>query len=163
MRQSLKEVRTVQQAVQAGTPSLARIRRDLGEEKLHAYLRLHLVYLNQLLGLKRPLNETQIDAIADEIINTHRVLTVADIHLISKRAMTGHYGEFYESISMPKVLSWFTSYFEERCQGGATRSLDAHSQLKEYNDTGRKTADDEVRASFDVARSHYLINKKKNE
>ena len=48
----------------------------------------------------------------------------------SCHALTGVYGEFYESLSVPKVLSWFAEYFERRCQAYASNYASDHSYFR---------------------------------
>ena len=154
-------VQTVSQALSIKSESIGGLNRTFGSQKVEALIKLQLVYLNDLLNLKRPLNEVQIDEIALEIVSVYVHLTMADIHLIMRRARTGHYGEFYESLNMPKVLRWFFDYFEERCEVAARRSLDSHCQVKEWNDTSRISSDAREREAFARARTEYLAEKEK--
>ncbi len=154
-----REVRTVAQALDAPSHSLGKLEHALGTEKVQALIKLQLVYLNEMLDLKRPLGELQIDETAAEVAAIHRHLTMADVHVIMRRAGSGHYGEFYESLTMPKVLGWFADYFEERCDVAAQRSLDHHAQVKEWNDTSRKSNEEKERETFAMARTHYMMEK----
>ncbi|WP_157956099.1 hypothetical protein [Flavobacterium kingsejongi] len=65
------------------------------------------------------------------IISDYPMLTVADITFIFKKAITGKYGEFYESLSIPKIMKWFADYFEERCEIAEMISQQEHSKSKE--------------------------------
>lgn len=103
-------------------PSLAVLRRDYGNEKIEAIIKLHLIDLCESVNLKRPLRATQIDSIAREIVAEYYALTIADVHVIFRNAKTGAYGEFYESLDMPKVMGWFRSYFAERLELAAEQS-----------------------------------------
>ena len=129
-----REVTTVALALQTKSKSIALLKNEYPEEKLAALIKLQLIDLNDMLNLKRPLSETQIDTIADEIFTQYFHLTMADIYLIFRRAKTGHYGEFYESINMPKVLSWFRTYFDERCEEAARQSMDKANSYKYIDD-----------------------------
>ena len=116
--------------IDSGAVSLYGLRRDVGETKLQALIKLYLIDLNALLNLKRPLSEQMIDAIAEEIVSQFGYLNMADINLVFRRAKTGHYGELYETINMPKVIGWFTDYFNERCAVAAERSVQEAEQYK---------------------------------
>ena len=150
------------QALDTPSESLISLKCRFGSEKAEALLKLQLVYLNEMLNLKRPLGEAQIDEIAAEVVAALPHLTVVDVHVIMHRAMRGHYGEFYESLTMPKVLRWFSDYFDERCLTAAERSRDAHAQVKEYNDTTRESSRDAERKAFALAREQYVIEKAKS-
>ena len=163
LARTYREVRTVAQALDTPSETLISLKIRFGTEKAEALLKLQLVYLNEMLNLKRPLGEAQIDEIAAEVVAAQPHLTMVDVHVIMRRAMRGHYGEFYESLSMPKVLRWFTDYFEERCQVAEDRSLDAHAQVKEYNDTTRQSSAQAERKAFALARAQYEIDRAKSE
>jgi len=53
--------------------------------------------------------------ISQMIISDHSNLKIVDITFIFKNALSGKYGEFYESLTIPKILSWFSDHFDERC------------------------------------------------
>lgn len=75
--------------------------------------------LTDLVNVARPLNEAKINAIAQRIVANYAVLTVADIHYVFNAATNGQYGIFYESLDVPKVMTWFATYFDERCRTAA--------------------------------------------
>lgn len=116
-------------------PSLAVLRRDYGNAKIEAIIKLHLIDLCENVNLKRPLRDAQVDNIAREIVAEYYSLTVADIHVIFRKAKTGEYGEFYESLDMPKVMGWFREYFADRCVTGASMSVSSQFQDKGGNMT----------------------------
>lgn len=117
-------VRTVTDvlAVVEQFPTLARLTKERGSGKVEALIKLYLVELSELVNLKRPLTEKQIDRIAAEVLDQYSVLTVADVHLIFRNAINGKYGDFFEGLDVPKVLKWFSSYFSERCAAAAEMS-----------------------------------------
>lgn len=115
-------------------PSLARLRRDFGEDKIEAVVILYLIDLCDNLNLKRPLNDTQVKNIAREIVAEFYALTIADVYLIFRRAKTGGFGDFFDSLDMPKVLSWFRAYFAERCEAAAQSSIDGAGVYRTRDD-----------------------------
>ncbi len=127
-------------------PSLARLRAEYGTQKIEAIIKLHLIDLCENVNLKRPLRDTQVDNIAREIVAEFYSLTIADIHVIFRKAKTGEYGEFYESLDMPKVLSWFRGYFSDRCTAAAQQSVNESGIYRTY-DTRREG--ERWRAYFD--------------
>ncbi|HBX45539.1 MAG TPA: hypothetical protein DEG28_06630 [Porphyromonadaceae bacterium] len=118
-------------------PSIAVIRKDHGSQKVEAIIKLYLVELCELVNLKRPLTEKQIDAIAQEVVSRYYSMTIADIHVIFRKAKNGEFGELYESLDMPKVMKWFWDYFNDRCLAGANLSLRVHDS--NYDKGGNMT------------------------
>ncbi len=52
-----------------------------------------------------------------------------DPAFLFRRIINGQYGEFYESLSIAKVLSFFREYFDERCLAAAEDSLRTHADF----------------------------------
>lgn len=134
---NLTRVKTVSDALKLADqpeayPSLAALRRDYGSEKIEAMIKLYLIYLSEDVNLKRPLKDRQIDNIAREVVEEYYMFTIADIHVIFRRARTGEYGAFFESLDMAKVMTWFREYFHERCSIAEQESI--NSRYRDPND-----------------------------
>jgi hypothetical protein len=120
------KLKTIQDVFKSDTPSLAKIGKENGHEFLSNFIKLWILYLNETLDLRRPLSESQIEMIAQMIISDYSNLKIVDITFIFKNAISGKYGEFYESLTIPKILSWFSDYFEERCSIAEMISAQEH-------------------------------------
>ena len=123
-----KKITTVEQAIATKSHSIANLKKQFGENKMESLIKIYLIDLNELINLKRPLTEPQIDRIASEVITNYINLTMVDIHLIFYRAITGYYGDFYESINIAKVLKWFRDYLNERCNEFYEQGLNEHAK-----------------------------------
>lgn len=119
----MRDALAIAETSQDKYPCLAVLRRDYGNEKIESVIKLYLIDLCENVNLKRPLKDTQVDNIAREVVATYFNLTIADVHVIFRKAKTGEYGEFYESLDMPKVISWFRGYFNTRCEIAAEQSV----------------------------------------
>jgi hypothetical protein len=78
-----------------------------------------LVNLEQTTNLKRGLSEAMVDETAFYIVTEFKNLTVSDINYIFKKAKMGGYGEFYESLTMSKIMGWFREFYNERMEVSA--------------------------------------------
>lgn len=125
--QELRNVRTVNDALQLADsdtyPPIGVLRREYGEQKVEALIKLYLIDLCENVNLKRGLNDNQIANIAREIVGEFYNLNIADVHVVFRQAKHGVFGEFYEGLDMPKVLTWFRLYFNERCAAAAQESI----------------------------------------
>lgn len=101
-------------------------------ERTLAVLRLHLVNLNLCCDVRRPLNERQIEVVVDMIVNDWMLanLTLVDYMLVMRRAISGEYGEMFESLTPPKVLGWLKRYAEERAAEAAEMSREESEGYK---------------------------------
>lgn len=88
-----------------------------------------LAYLNSVLNLNKPLNDDQIELCAKLIAEEYYAVTFADLSLIFRRVVTGQMGELYEALSIPKILSWFAVYFDERCNAAGEMSAMEHEKF----------------------------------
>lgn len=129
MHRRCKTVSTALQAVDSGEKSVAALKVTLGEEKTLALLKLHLLQLNELLNLGRPMGETLIDRMADSIAHTYYYLNMAELHLVLDRGAAGHYGQVM-MCNMATVMRWFAEYDTERTEQVVERNLAAHERLK---------------------------------
>lgn len=128
LSRELASVRTLSDALAvAGDrvryPSIAVLRKEYGEARIESIIKLYLIDLCENVNLKRPLRDRQVDNIAREIVSEFYSLTIADVYVIFRQAKTGQYGEFYDSLDMPKVIGWFRQYFADRCQRCADESV----------------------------------------
>ncbi len=132
-----------------------------GEQKVGAYIKLWIINLNENLNLKRPLKEHQIDETANLIVSEFRHVTIADINLIFKTAKMGGYGEFYESLSIDKILTWFKDYFKERCEVAAAESR-REAEAHKYRADKVQRVQTAENAEFNNFHKQYLIDQLKD-
>lgn len=125
-------------------PSLAKIRTHYGSKATERIIKLYMIELTELVNLKRPLTEKQIDTIAMEVVARHYALTIADVHVIFKKAINGEFGDFYESLDVPKVMKWFDLYFDKRCEIGAQDSINS-----QFYDKGGNMTSERITTHFD--------------
>lgn len=106
------------------------------------------------MNLKRGLTGPQINDLAEEIIDTANDdnLSFEDLILFLQALTRGRYGEFYESMDIPKFMTMFEKYREERWQEGIRIRDEQHLINKNLGDpersTGKLTAMDEHLQSF---------------
>ncbi len=75
------------------------------------------------------MTEDRIELCAIEIINEYYGLKMSDLTYLFRRIISGQYGEFYESLTISKVLTFFRDYFDERCHHAALQSMRRHADF----------------------------------
>jgi hypothetical protein len=123
-------------AMNAPAPTLGAFQRAKGRPFVEGLLMLWLAYLNKVLNLRRNMTDEQIEMCAIEINNEFYMLKMSDLTYIFKKIIGGEYGEFYESISIQKVLTWFRQYFDERCELAEQGTIRQHADfnsVEEFN------------------------------
>ena len=108
------KVATVEDAISSKAPSIASFQREQGREFTEGLITFWLLYLNQILNLNKPMSEDQIKLCSGMVVEEFYMLKVSDLTLLFKRIISGEYGEFYERLSIDKILTFFRTYLEER-------------------------------------------------
>ena len=121
---------TIQHAITAPAPTLGTLQREKSKDFAIGLTMGWLVYLNDILNLNKPMTEDQIELCAIEVNETYFSLKMSDLTFLFKKIISGAYGEFYESLTIPKVLSFFREYFEERCLMAEELTLRHHADTK---------------------------------
>lgn len=149
---AFRDVRTAEDALAVAksgkVATLMGLQRMLGETKITALMKMYLIELNEVLGLKQPMTEVQIDQTAEEIIARYRYLTMADINLVFRRIKCGECGKLYDRLTMPQLMSIFADYDNERAEIAARQSV-AES---EYYKGNHERSSDQARAAYQAAR-----------
>ena len=140
-------IKGVSDALSRQTYSLIQIKKDKGEAFLRSYISLWLIYLNELLNLNKPLTEAQIRLCAEQIMADYHHLKLSELSFIFKRIVSGEFGELYERISMPKVMSIFRQYDQERTEVVIEKSQQAHEQFR-YQENRTESYDDDVQRLY---------------
>lgn len=137
----MKTVRSVAELLKVANeyPTLGKLKAVNGAEKVEALIKAYLLQLTELVNLVRPLNEKKMNAIAERVVSKYAVLTVADVNYVFNAAINGDFGSFYESLDVPKVMTWFSTYFEDRCNTAAEISANEGANYKS-NDFSAKYA-----------------------
>ena len=136
-------IKGVSDALSRNTVSLVEIKKGKGQAFLRSYIALWLIELNELLNLKNPLSEAQITLCTEQIITDYSFLKLSELSLIFKRIVSGEFGELYERISMPKLMSIFRKYDQERTEVVTSESQQAHENFR-YQENRTESYDDEI-------------------
>ena len=116
-------------AMNTTAPTLAAIHRENGKEFSVALVMGWLVYLNDMLNLNKPMTEDQIEHCATEVICLYGSLKMSDLTYLFRKIISGQYGEFYESLTVQKVLTFFREYFDDRSSLAELESQRDHADF----------------------------------
>ena len=119
---------TIEDAVNSKAPSIASFQREQGRKFTEGLVTVWLMYLNNILNLNKPMSEEQINLCSNMVVEEFYMLKVSDLTLLFKRIVSGQYGEFYERLSIDKVLTFFREYLEERYKLASEASLRNHEE-----------------------------------
>lgn len=117
----------VASCIDSKLPSLAKTRKELGNEKL---MELIIKTLNDTIGFfNNEISEQVIISLAGMIAQEYYYLNFADIMLCFKKAKNGNYGLTYGSLTGVVVMDWLAQYVGERDAFAEERSYQKHMAL----------------------------------
>ena len=122
---------SVSDAMNSKSQSLGKIQREQSVEFSEGIIKMWLLYLNKILNLNKPMSDEQIKLAAVLICEEFYMLKMSDLSLLFKRIISGQYGDFYERISINKVLTFFRNYLEERFEIAIDQSSRDHRDVKQ--------------------------------
>lgn len=76
------------------------------------------------------MKEAQIEFCAERILEQYYFFSFADLSFLFNRIISGGCGEFYESLSPAKLLTFFRDYFSERIEVAEQKSLREHYEFR---------------------------------
>ena len=119
---------TIEDAISSKAPSIASFQREHGRQFTEGLVTFWLLYLNKILNLNKPMSEEQINLCSGMVVEEFYMLKVSDLTLLFKRIISGQYGEFYERLSIDKILTFFRAYLEERFELAESNSIRNHNE-----------------------------------
>lgn len=133
----LKNITTIDQCVKSGTPNLAILKKDQGEDRVLAMLEIWIVDINSFFNLNNKMTSQQIKQTALMILQDFYFLNIADINLVFTRAKKGKFGELYGSLDGSKIYIWFEKYEIERSEQCYYNNLRQHDIERSKEDKAK--------------------------
>jgi len=102
------------------------------------------------MNLKRGMNQMQVVDLAEAIIDSSGEdnLAMEDLMLFLQKLVRGEYGAMYESMDIPKFMTAFEEYREQRWQQLNNIRYEQSSQHKALGDTEKSGQVDELSEHF---------------
>jgi hypothetical protein len=126
--------RTMGEAMDSATPSLALIRKHGGEELAVQVVADLINDLNDFLSVK-PMTVPQVAMTAEIVVQEFYWLKIADLKLVFRNAMSGKYGELYNRLDGQLICGWIRKYQDERLQEAERRSQQEHRDRMKPDNT----------------------------
>jgi len=124
------QVNSIEKAISNKSPTLAGIRKQFDKEIAVEYIKLWLIDINEYLGLRRSMSESQINQTAQLIFAAYYMLSIADIYLLFTRIKRNEYGNLYDSLNGAKIIEFFEKYLNERNQTCFDLSCAEHERIR---------------------------------
>mgnify|MGYP000041133761 CR=1 FL=1 len=122
------KVATIEDAINSKAPSIASFVGGHGKDFTEGLITFWLLYLNKILNLNKPMSEDQIKLCSSMVLEEYSMLKISDLTLLFKRIISGQYGEFYERLSIDKVMTFFRTYTDDRLNLAGENSRRDHKE-----------------------------------
>ena len=148
LSQAVREagVVTVRQSIESGFPSINKIVKELGYKETAVLMVAHIVKLETMLNVSRPMQPEAMAEVAKGVIDVCLEsginINAADIEIVFKRARQGAYGAFYGGIGSADILGWFDKYISEK----AEEFVQYNIEKSQWYDTGDERSYDRAKA-----------------
>lgn len=148
LSQAVREagVVTVRQSIESGFPSINKIVKELGYKETAVLMVAHIVKLETMLNVSRPMQPEAMAEVAkgviDACLESGININAADIEIVFKRARQGAYGTFYGGIGSADILGWFDKYISEKAEEFVQYNIEKSQQY----DTGDERSYDRAKA-----------------
>ena len=148
LSQAVREagVVTVRQSIESGFPSINKIVKELGYKETAVLMVAHIVKLETMLNVSRPMQPEAMAEVAKGVIDVCLEsginINAADIEIVFKRARQGAYGAFYGGIGSADILGWFDKYISEKAEEFVQYNIEKSQQY----DTGDERSYDRAKA-----------------
>lgn len=86
------------------------IKNDIGIDQARAALVLLVVEVTNFFNVGKTMNDIQVAATCDLIIDTYSYLKLDDFKLCFKKGMLGEYGKIYDRMDGAVILGWIREY-----------------------------------------------------
>jgi hypothetical protein len=150
------KIKTVKDVLTLPSKSLGDFKRDYGKDWVIGYLSMWLIELNDHSNVKNKMTDSQMEFTANRIYESYS-LKVTDLTLFFRNIKEGVYGQYYESLSQEKIMSWLKEYYDLRCEYG---EMIAQSRHDGFSLTKDPIAPDVVKEMFkDVGEEKVVFEK----
>ena len=111
----MRNIKKIQDCFIHNLPSLAYLKKTAGEEFVFLFISKYLIYLNEVVSVKRGLTEMQVELCALHILEKFSNFNFGDLQLITNRLIDGEV-ELYQTFDVPTVIKLFGLHAEQRAE-----------------------------------------------
>jgi hypothetical protein len=111
--------------------TVGRLKKEIGEDKVKAYIEIMVVDFLNFVNLVRSMNESQIKQTAELICEDFTALKMPEVAFVFKLAKKGNFGAIYEGIDGMKIYGFFKKYFDDRLNEAEMMSEREHKKAKQ--------------------------------
>lgn len=144
----------VSDALQSITPPMALIRKEFGEQSLHAILVIILNDVIKFFSTGKTMGQEQLVSTIRLIVEDFYYFNVEDFKLCFNNAKKGKYGKIYDRIDGNIIYEWLQKYSEERI-GVAYPESGYRPEVADKNERSSGKNDQE----FEKFKISYIVEK----
>lgn len=111
-------------------PTIGTIIAAYGNITALAFVKAHIIIVNDFIGVKSKLEDDHLDALAAQIVSERYYLNVFEFILFCSRLRSGKYEEFYGSVDPMRIMRSLNEFCKERSRAIAKRMDEQESEAR---------------------------------
>jgi len=131
IQKKYSDVRTMQQAINSDSWSIAKTRKDYDPATLKNLIGSMLMQLNNFSGVNNKLSQEQAAFVVEFIYDEMWMLKIADLVVFFRDVGRGNYGQLYNSLSPDRLCIWLRDYLDKRMEYSQVNSQRNHEKSLE--------------------------------
>lgn len=120
--------KTVKEALFSPSPSLALIKKEIGDDKAKAFISVIITDLVMSFNVGKTMNQSQVLDIVELVQNNYYFLKPSEFKYCFDNAKMGRYGQLYDRIDGSIIFGWIEKYLEERMEVCITENQNQNKQ-----------------------------------
>lgn len=126
----ISEVTTLEAAQRMQLPSIARIKKESGEQARNKLIVAMIHAFQSSLNIERVMSVAQMQDAAEIIGREYYWMNLADLNVILTQGRMGRMGEMFGKFDITTLCTWIDKYATERMEYHARQSIDRHNEHK---------------------------------
>lgn len=131
------QVRNYGDIIHSSAPSLAGMRKELGDMHTKAVLTIILLDVIKFFNVGKGMNDIQVGQTVQLIQDEYWMLKPDDFKLCFNNAKKGMYGQVYDRLDGQIIMSWLNKHLEGRMSYSENEQIRKHDQLKKQDEQVR--------------------------
>jgi len=131
------------------TCTIGKYYREDGETKARAVICLMILDLTECFNIGKPMSAVQVARLADLILEKYSILKIDDFKLCFNEVISGKYGTIYDRIDVNVVLTWISTYLNERLNVAEGLSQQEHEKTCSRGEKRKENYNNEFLKGYD--------------
>jgi len=138
-KEQINKIQKMEDCIDSGIPSLAKVRKEKGEEPTIQILTHYIKEVNKYFNFKVKMTDQQTFITCKLILKDYYWLNMADLKIVFENMLAKKYGDYYGKLDGGDFMDGFKAYSDDRLGLAEHMSQEKHSRTKQKRVEGDLT------------------------